>query len=60
MIADTAVLSEIQESWRGVNLLRKKIQAAFLGGFAQGGTFALFAADAAYNLPFIHACAVPE
>ena len=58
MITDTAALTEIRESWRGVEGLRHKLQTALLGSFSQGATFAIFAADAAHNLPFVHACAV--
>ncbi|MEX2214123.1 MAG: hypothetical protein WD768_08350 [Phycisphaeraceae bacterium] len=58
MIADTSALTEIRESWRGVEGLRDKLQRALLGSFAQGASFAIFAADAAHNLPFVHACAV--
>jgi hypothetical protein len=58
MIADTTVLSEIRESWKGVEMLRQKIKAAILGAFSEGSSFVLFAADAAHNLPFVQACAV--
>ena len=58
MIADTAVLSEIQESWTGVEILHQRLNAAILGAFSEGSSFGLFAAYAAHNLPFVHACAV--
>jgi hypothetical protein len=58
MITDSVALGEIRESWQGVDRLRDKLQRALLGSFAQGASFAIFAADAAHNLPFIHACAV--
>ena len=58
MIQDSEVLAEIRASWRGVEVLRGKLQRALLGSFAQGGTFAIFAADAAHNLPFMHAYSV--
>ena len=58
MIVDTAALTEIRESWRGVEGLRDKLQRALLGSFAQGASSAIFAADAAHNLPFVHACTV--
>ena len=58
MIADITALTEIRESWRGVEGLRDKLQRALLGSFAEGASFAIFAADAAHNLPFVHACAV--
>ena len=58
MITDQTALAEIRESWMGVEALRGRLRAALLGSFAQGGSFAIFAADAAHNLPFVHACAV--
>jgi hypothetical protein len=58
MIKNVVALQEVQDSWRGVEALRGKLQRAHLGSFAQGGSSAIFAADAAHNLPFIHACAV--
>ena len=58
MIVDQSALTEIRESWRGVELLRNRLQRALLGSFAQGGSFAIFAADAAHNLPFVHAYSV--
>ena len=58
MITDTAALAEIRDSWDGVEGLRDKLQAALIGPPAIGASFAIFAADAAHNLPFIHACAL--
>jgi hypothetical protein len=58
MIADQAALDEIRQSWRGVEALRDKLQRALLGSFAQGASFVVFVADAAHNLPFVHAYAV--
>jgi hypothetical protein len=58
MIKDTVALQEVQHSWRGVEALRGKLSSALLGSFAEGASFAIFAADAAHNLPFVHACAV--
>lgn len=58
MITDIAALNEIRESWRGVEALRGKLQRAMLGSMATGGHSAIFAADAAHNLPFVHAYAV--
>ena len=48
----------VRKSWAGVEGLRDKLQRSLLGSFAEGASFALFAADAAHNLPFVHACAV--
>ena len=58
MISDQSALAEIRKSWRGVEALRGKVQRALLGSVAQGGSFAIFAADAAHNLPFMHAYSV--
>lgn len=58
MISDSIALAEIRASWQGVEALRGRVQRALLGAFAQGGSSAIFAADAANNLPFVHACAV--
>src|ERR671923_2534726 len=58
MIADQAALDEIRQSWRGVEALRDKLQRALLGSFAQGASFVVFVADAAHNLPLVHAYAV--
>lgn len=58
MIHDTTVLKEICESWGGVIILREKYKAAIGGSISTGGLFAIFAADAVQNLPFIHACSV--
>jgi hypothetical protein len=60
MLTDALALSELRDSWRGVEALRDKVSGALLGAFATGGTFAIFAADAAHNLPFVHACTVLE
>ncbi len=58
MISDKNVLTEVKASWGGVEALRDKLQRALLGSFAEGGSFAIFAADAAHNLPFMHAYSV--
>jgi hypothetical protein len=58
MITDIVALNEIRQSWRGIEALRDKLQRAILGSIASGGNFALFASDAAHNLPFVHAYAV--
>ena len=58
MISNSTALQELRESWNGVRKLRSKVQVSLLGSFAQGGSAAIFAADIAHNLPFIHACSV--
>lgn len=58
MITDRAALEEIRRSWTGAESLRGRVQRALLGSFAQGATFAIFVADAAHNLPFVHGYAV--
>lgn len=58
MITDCGALQQIRASWRGVEVLRGKLQRALVGSFAQGASFAIFVADAAHNLPFVHAYAV--
>jgi hypothetical protein len=58
MVSNLAALSEIRKSWNGVEVLRDRIQGALLGSFAQGASFAIYAADAAHNLPFVHAYGV--
>lgn len=61
MIADKAVLAEIQESWKGVEMLRQKVHVPIrvpIFGYVLQGIEVLFAADAEHNLPFVHACAV--
>jgi hypothetical protein len=59
MIKDTDTLTEIQASWDGVENLRGKIQRSLFAsvGFL-GGTFPFAAANAAHNLPFLHAISV--
>jgi hypothetical protein len=54
MIADPNVRAGIQAEWRGAIELRARVQRSLLGAFAQGGSSAIFAADAAHNLPMIH------
>lgn len=59
MIKDTDTLTEIQACWNGVENHRGKIQRSLFAsvGFL-GGTFPFTAADAAHNLPFMHAMSV--
>lgn len=58
MIKDEKTRKRLEDEWRSVCLLQSKIKTALLGGFATGGKLAIFAADAAHNLPLIHAFAV--
>ncbi len=58
MIRDAVVLSEIRRSWAGLELLRDRLKgSAFASMSGIGGRFPFLLADAAHNLPFIHACA---
>ena len=59
MIRDAKALSEIRKSWAGVEALRCRLQrSAFASVGRGGGTFPTALADAAHNLPFVHAYAV--
>jgi hypothetical protein len=58
LIKDPEALQELRALWNGVRVLRRRTQAALLGSFAQGASFVVFVADAAHNLPLIHAYAV--
>ncbi len=59
MIRDATALAEIRQSWAGVEVLRSRLQvSAFASVGALGGTFSFVLANAAHNLPFIHAYAV--
>ncbi len=58
MIKDKNALQEIRKQWDGVVALRGRIQVNLFAGVGSGGTFSYFAADCAYNLPFLHACSV--
>jgi hypothetical protein len=59
MIADLTALQEIRSAWNGVEALRQRIQ---VGLFASveiiGGVYPFSVADAAHNLPFLHAYSV--
>ena len=61
MMKDSSALQEIRESWGGVvslrNNMRTSIAAAATSGFGLGACVVSIA-DAAHNLPFIHACSV--
>ncbi len=59
MIKDTAKLNEIQACLNGVEILRGKIQRSLFASVGiLGGIFPFAAADAAHNLPFMHAITV--
>ncbi len=57
MITDTNRLAELRKDWAGVDALRSRLKrSAFASGI--GGRFPFALADAANNLPFIHAFGV--
>lgn len=57
MIQNTIVLEDVRQEWGGVEALQSKLKrSAFASGI--GGRFPFALADAAHNLPFIHACAI--
>ena len=59
MINDSNTLSNIVKEWNGVELLRNKLQrSAFGSRGVVGGSFPFALANAAHNLPFIHAYSV--
>ncbi len=59
MISDRTTLEEVQRSWAGVEALRDKLRrSAFASTGVIGGTFPTSLADAAHNLPFMHAFSV--
>jgi hypothetical protein len=58
MITDPTRLAEVRAAWQGFERLEGTIRTSIGAAVAQGGVSAVFAADAAYNLPFVHACAV--
>ena len=59
MIRDTDTLAEVQSGWAGVEGLRGRLQRReFASQGAIGGSFPFALANAAHNLPFIHAFAV--
>jgi hypothetical protein len=56
VIHDPKALAEIRRSWQGLEALRGQLQrSAFASVGVIGGTFPHKLADAAHNLPFIHA-----
>jgi hypothetical protein len=58
LIADEVTLAELRAMWRGVQLLRDRIQMSGMGAFAMGSVFHQPMQDVANNLPFIHGCSV--
>lgn len=59
VIRDTTALAEVRQSWAGVEALRSRLQvSAFASVGVIGGRFPFVLANAAHNLPFIHAYAV--
>ena len=59
MIQDATALAEVQKNWAGVEAMGVRLQVgavASMGGL--GGAFPFRLLDAAYNLPFMHACSV--
>ena len=58
MIRNATALAEIQQSWAGIEALRSKLQVSALASMGSfGGNFPFTLANAAHNLPFIHAYA---
>jgi len=55
VIKDIAALIEIKQNWAGVERLRGQLQLSAMVSGAQGH-FPFVLANAAHNLPFIHAC----
>jgi hypothetical protein len=59
MIKDPAALAEVRSGWSGVEALRDSLQvSAFASIGFMGGIFPFKLANAAHNLPFVHAFAV--
>lgn len=58
MIKDKMSINSIIQSWNGVEALRAKIQRSLFASLGLGGFPSQFMADAAYNLPFLHAYSV--
>jgi hypothetical protein len=57
VIRDATVLAEIRRNWKGVETLRSRLQVSAAASGAHG-RFPFALADAAHNLPFIHAYGV--
>ena len=59
MISDKTAAEEVEKNWAGVEALRGKLKrSAFASTGVVGGVFPFALADAAHNLPFIHAYSV--
>jgi hypothetical protein len=59
MIADLTALEEMRSAWNGVEVLKGRIQVGlFASGGIIGGVYPFSVADAAHNLPFLHAYSV--
>ncbi|KAA5535654.1 hypothetical protein FYK55_28510 [Roseiconus nitratireducens] len=59
MIADSASLDAARKNWSGVEALREKLNvSAFSAVGVVGGTFPFSLADAAHNVPLLHAFSV--
>lgn len=59
MIRDSVALAEVRSGWAGVEVLRERLRlSAFSSQGVTGGSFPFALADAAHNLPFIHAFAM--
>jgi len=59
MIADLTALQEIRRSWNGVEVLKDRIQVGLFSAVGIiGGVYPFSVADAAHNLPFLHAYSV--
>lgn len=59
MISDTVVLAEVRKSWQGATIIRERLTVGLIAAVGSlDGIFPHFVADAAHNLPFVHACSV--
>jgi hypothetical protein len=59
LIKEPTTLTEVRLSWAGVEALRNSLQvSAFASRGVIGGSFPFKLANAAHNLPFVHAFAV--
>ena len=59
VISDSEVLAEVKDSWGGVSIMRERLTVGLFAAVGwMGGVYPHFVADAAHNLPFVHACSV--
>ncbi|MEZ4863382.1 MAG: hypothetical protein R3C14_18840 [Caldilineaceae bacterium] len=59
MITDLIALQEIRSAWNGVEALRERIQVGLFATVGTGSSvYPFHVADAAHNLPFLHAYSV--